>query len=52
MISIGTRAKKVASWTQRSKVVLLVPEIPTQGKKNHPLICKVSKADSGVIDRD
>lgn len=52
MFSIAIAAKKVASLTERSKMVLLVPEVPTWGEKNYPLICKVSKLHLGTIDRD
>lgn len=45
---------KVASVTERSKVILLVPETYMGKKKksnNHPLISEASKVDLGIIDR-
>lgn len=43
---------KVASVTERSKVILLVPETYMRKKKNnHPLISEASKVDLGIIDR-
>lgn len=50
IISDRIAAKKVASFTERSKVILLVPGT-YMGKKNHPLISEASKVDLGIIDR-